>query len=131
VKNDLSETVIQSGDKLILVNPTNKIKVYKIIPESPATVSENVVVVPADSSRSISVNANSGKEYKVSVFSGETLVKTVTFNTATDEKSTSTASPLVILTVILAIIFVILLVVLIVLITKKPEKTEEFSESYY
>lgn len=131
VKNDLSETVIQSGEKLILVNPTNKIKVYKVIPEYPATVSENVVVVPADSSRVISVDANSGKEYKVSVFSGETLVKTVTFNSATEEGSKPATSPLVILTVILAVIFVILLVVLIVLITKKPEKTEEFSESYY
>ena len=36
-----------------------------------------------------------------------------------------------ILTLVLAIIFVVLLVVLIVLLTRKPEKVEEFEESYY
>lgn len=133
VKNDFSETVIQSGDKIVLVNPTSKIKVYKIIPEYPATVSESVVAVPAGSSKTISVTASSDKEYKVSVFSGESLVKTVTFNPVTTAESgkTTAASPLVALTIILAIIFVVLLVVLIVLITKKPEKVEEFGESYY
>ena len=132
VKNDVSETVIQSGNKVVLVNPTNKIKVYKIIPEYPATVSENIVAVPADSSKTVTVNADSNKEYKVSVFSGETLVKTITFNpTLTEQEGNSNISPLVALTVILAIIFLVLLVVLIVLITKKPEKVEEFGESYY
>jgi hypothetical protein len=132
VKNDLSETVIQSGDKIVLVNPTNKIKVYKIIPEYPATVSESIVAVPADSSKTVTVKADSDKEYKVSVFSGETLVETVTFNPATAvQGKTSNTSPLVALTIILAIIFLVLLVVLIVLITKKPEKVEEFGESYY
>jgi len=131
VKNDISETVIQSGNNLVLVNPTNKIKVYKIIPEYPATVSESVVAVPADSSKTVSVTADSSKEYKISVFSGETLVKTVTFSPATATQGNVSTSPLVALTVILAIIFVILLVVLIVLITKKPEKVEEFGESYY
>ena len=33
--------------------------------------------------------------------------------------------------IILAIIFVVLLIVLIVLLTRKPEKAEEFEESYY
>lgn len=132
VKNDLSETVIQSGNSIVLVNPTNKIKVYKIIPEYPATVSESVVVVPAGSSKTVTIKAGSDKEYKVSVFSGETLVKDVTFNPATDAgKVSRTNNPLVALTIILAIIFVVLLVVLIVLITKKPEKVEEFGESYY
>jgi preprotein translocase subunit SecG len=37
----------------------------------------------------------------------------------------------VVLTVVLAIIFVVLLVVLIVLLTRKPQKTQEFGESYY
>jgi len=131
VKNDISETVIQSGDKIVLVNPTNKIKVYKIIPEYPATVSESIVAVPADSSKTVTVMAGSDKEYKVSVFSGESLVKTITFAATTNQENESTASPLVALTIILAIIFVVLLVVLIVLITKKPEKTEDFGESYY
>lgn len=132
VNNDVSETVIQSGNKIVLVNPTNKIKVYKIIPEYPATVSESIVAVPADSSKTVTVDANSNKEYKVSVFSGETLVKTVTFNSSTDKNNdSSNTSPLVALTIILAIIFIVLLVILVVLITKKPEKSEEFGESYY
>jgi hypothetical protein len=131
VDNDLSETVIQSGNKIVLVNPTNKIKVYKLIPEYPATVSESIVAVPADSSKTVTVKADSGKEYKVSVFSGETLVKTITFNSTTEQEKDSNTSPLVALTIILVIIFVVLLIVLIVLITKKPEKSEEFGESYY
>jgi len=58
--------------------------------------------------------------------------------TSTDNKGTIntqgkgfTANTAVILTVVLAVIFVVLLVVLIVLLTRKPEKTEEFGESYY
>jgi len=87
--------------------------------------------VPADSSKTVTVKADSGKEYKVSVFSGETLVKTITFNSTTEQEKDSNTSPLVALTIILVIIFVVLLIVLIVLITKKPEKSEEFGESYY
>jgi len=127
VRNELPNSVIRSGSELILVNPTNKLKVYKVIPESPATVSENTVVVSAGSSRTVSVDSNSAESFSVSVFSGENLVGTVEF---TDVKSEVTSS-IVVLTVILAIIFVVLLVVLIVLLTKKPEKDEEFNESYY
>jgi preprotein translocase subunit SecG len=127
VENELTESVIKSGNDLILVNPTNKLKVYKVIPESPATVNENTVVVSAGSSRIVTVNPNSAESFSVSVFSGENLVGTVEF---TNIESQVTSS-IVVLTVILAIIFVVLLVVLIVLLTKKPEKDEEFSESYY
>ena len=47
------------------------------------------------------------------------------------ESAVSIASPIVVLTIILAIIFIVLLVILIVLLGKKPEKQEEFGESYY
>tara|TARA_Y100000310_G_scaffold163491_1_gene163297 strand:- start:9333 stop:10547 length:1215 start_codon:yes stop_codon:yes gene_type:complete len=127
VRNDLPESVIRSGNELILVNPTNKLKVYKVLPESPATVNENTVVVSAGSSRTVTVDSNSAESFSVSVFSGENLVGTVEF---TDVENGVTSS-VVVLTVILAIIFVVLLVVLIVLLTRKPEKDEEFSESYY
>ena len=127
VKNELPTSVIRSGNELILVNPTNKLKVYKVLPESPASVSENTVVVPASSSRTVTVNPNSAESFSVSVFSGENLVGSVEF---TNVESQVTSS-VVVLTVILAIVFVVLLVVLIVLLTKKPEKEEEFSESYY
>jgi len=49
----------------------------------------------------------------------------------TKSVDSGSSSPIVALTVILAIIFVVLLVVLIVLMGKKPEKSEEFGESYY
>ncbi len=56
------------------------------------------------------------------------LVNTFTFSAVEDA---SVTSPIVVLTIILAIVFLVLLVVLIVLIGKKPEKVEEFGESYY
>ncbi len=127
VENDLPSAVVKSGSNLVLLNPTNKLKVYTIVAESPATVSENVVVVPAGSSRTVAVDANSAGKFSVSVLSGENLVGKVDF-TGTESQASSNA--VVVLTVILAIIFVVLLVALIVLVTKKPEK-EEFGESYY
>ena len=126
VENDLPGSVIKSGNDLILVNPTNKLKVYKVIPESPATASENVVVVPAGSSRTVTVNSNSNEDFSVSVFSGETLLGQVEFSGV----GSTASSAVIVLTIILAIIFIVLLVALIVLVTKKPEK-EEFGESYY
>ena len=131
IKNDFSETVIKSGNELIIVNPTNKVRVYKIIPESPASVSDNVVVIPAGSSKTILVTPALDKECDVSVLEGDNLVSTITFEASEDGKISTITSPVIILTVILAIIFLVLLVVLIVLITKKPEKSEEFGESYY
>ena len=131
VENNLEKTVIKSGDDLIIVNPTNKVKVYNIVVESPASSSESIVVVQAGSSRTVTITPNAEGEYNfdVSVFSGEELVSTIAFSGS--EEQTSIASPIVMLTVVLAIIFLVLLIVLIVLITKKPEKTEEFGESYY
>lgn len=126
VENELPGSVIKSGNALILVNPTNKLKVYRILPESPATVSENIVVVPAGSSRTVTVNSDSEESFVVDVFSGENLVGVVEFSGMKSE----TSNAVIVLTVILTIIFIVLLVALIVLVTKKPEK-EEFGESYY
>jgi hypothetical protein len=123
--------------QLLIVNPTNKLKVYRIVPESSSQVSsstsESVVAVPAGSSKTITVEAKASSQgnynFDVSVFSGENLVNTVTLGL--NASGTSFASPIVVLTVVLAIIFLVLLVVLIVLLGKKPEKKEEFGESYY
>lgn len=129
IENDIVETVIKSGNDLIIVNPTNQVKVYKVIAESPASVSESVVVVPAGSSRTVAVSPNADEyDFNVNVFSGEKLVSTINF-TGTGESVIR--SPIIVLTVVLAIIFLVLLIVLVVLIGKKPEKTEEFGESYY
>ena len=130
-------TFIVSGNQLLIVNPTNEVVVYRVVPESTNTVSvsvsESVVAVPAGSSRTITVDATGiagTQTYAVNLFTtdGE-LVDTVSFSQAFESKRAS--SPIVVLTIILAIIFIVLLVVLIVLIGKKPEKTEEFGESYY
>ncbi|MBU2104845.1 MAG: hypothetical protein KKF67_03690 [Nanoarchaeota archaeon] len=123
--------------ELLIVNPTNKLKVYRIVTESSSQVSsgtsQSVVAVPAGSSKAVTVTANANSQgsynFDVNVFSGEKLVNTVTLGL--NASGTSFAAPIVLLTVVLAIIFLVLLVVLIVLLGKKPEKKEEFGESYY
>jgi len=124
VENDFPSVAMKAGNDLLIVNPTEKLKVYKVVfPES-----ESFVTVPAGSSKTVEVKPNTA-DYTVNVLSmdGE-LVESFTFEAV---EKTSVTSPIVVLTVILAIIFLVLLVVLVVLIGKKPEKTEEFGESYY
>ena len=131
-----SGNFIVSGSQLLIVNPTNDVVVYRLIPESTSavsvSVSESLVAVPAGSSKTVMVSADSNvagtQTYAVNVFSADgALLDRVQFTTS---EGNGTTSPIVVLTVILAIIFIVLLVVLIVLIGKKPEK-EEFGESYY
>jgi len=121
---------------LLLVNPTNNVKVYKIVTESAdglfTKASSTMVAVPAGSSKTVIITANAEAEgnyqFDVSVFSGEDLLETITYDVSAEGR---TANTTVILTVILAIIFLVLVVVLIVLIGRKPQKTEDFGESYY
>ncbi len=148
VENEFAENVIvtTSGKRvsvgetaeytLLLLNPTNSLKVYEIITESSGELSSSVessfVAVPAGSSKTVTVSAVAKTEgeynFKVNVLSGKKLVSQIPLNLKVEGKS---ANPIVALTVVLAIIFLVLLVVLIVLIGKKPQKTEEFGESYY
>ncbi|MFH1326889.1 MAG: hypothetical protein ABIH59_02055 [archaeon] len=137
VDNDFESTVFKSGNSIWVVNPTDTVAGYRIIAESPASVSESIVFVPAGASKTIAVNANTEGEYTfdVNVFTlkGE-LVDTMTFSgnaVLSGSDDDTETNPIVILTVILAIIFIVLLIVLIVLIGKKPEKSGEFGESYY
>ena len=129
---------IVSGNQLLIVNPTNDVVVYRLVPESTSTVSvslsKSLVAVSAGSSETVTVEATSTvagtQTYSVNIFSADgTLVDTVSFSTVTEGRNVT--SPIVVLTIILAIIFIVLLVVLVVLIGKKPEKAEEFGESYY
>lgn len=148
VENEFSNNVIvtsysktvASGEnaeyELLIVNPTDKVKVYRLVTENSGELSTNVnevIAVPAGSSKSVSIGATADSEgeynFNVNVFSGEELVDTVTLNLKVEGKSMADLT--VVLTVILAIIFIVLLVVLIVLIGKKPAKSEEFGESYY
>lgn len=149
INNNLAENVIVTSSTktvavgedaeytLLLVNPTNDLRVYKVVTESNNQVSSStegaVVAVPAGSSNIVKVTASAEKEgqynFDVTVLSGEKVVSTVPLNLNAEGKAVS--NPIVVLTVVLAIIFLVLLVVLIVLLGKKPQKAEEFGESYY
>jgi hypothetical protein len=149
IKNEFSNVVIPTSTKktvgvgqtadfeMVIVNPTNKLVVYTIVPQSgegvSSSTSESVFAVPAGSSRNVKVSASADSEgthnFDVNVLSGSNLVGKSRFTLETE--GSSVANPIVVLTVILAIVFLVLLVVLIVLLGKKPQKTEEFGESYY
>lgn len=124
IENEFPETITKTADGLFVVNPTNSLKVYRIVYPS----NEMFLTVQAGSTEFVEVNANS-EVYTVNVLTmnGE-LVGSYDFSkTISDDGN----SAIVVLTIILAIIFLVLLIVLIVLIGKKPQKTEEFGESYY
>ncbi|MDP2628790.1 MAG: hypothetical protein Q8P15_02750 [Nanoarchaeota archaeon] len=125
VQNELPNVAIKSGDDLLVLNPTNTLKVYTVVTPS----DQQVVVVPAGSSKTVSIAPQNG-DFEVQVFASGALVQTVPFTGAQDQGTSGTSS-VVILTVILAIVFLVLLVVLIVLMGKKSDKAEEFGESYY
>ena len=149
VKNDFSNgnIIVTSFRKIVatgqdaeysfmIVNPTNQLKVYQIVAESSGNLytraNTAVVAVPAGTSKTVTVTANAVEEgehtFNVNVLSGDQLEGIVTFSLGAEGKQ---SSPIAVLTVILAIVFLVLLVVLIVLLGKKPQKTEEFGESYY
>lgn len=134
VENQFETTVFKSGNSIWIVNPTDSVVGYRVVPESPASVSESVVFVPAGGSKEVQVTSNAQGDYDFSVnvftMKGD-LVDTMNFKGSANGTETSETSPIVILTVVLAIVFIVLLVVLIVLIGKKPEKSGEFGESYY
>lgn len=125
IENSVSEIAIKSGSDLILLNPTNQLKVYTV----KYNTNEVIVVVPAVSSKTVPIVT--AEDADVSVYSEATLLSTVKFSGSAVQSETQLTNPVFVLTVILAIVFLVLLVVLVVLITKKPQKTEEFGESYY
>lgn len=130
---------------VLIVNPTDQLKVYKIVTESSGSLSSSadssVIAVPAGSSKTVKVTASATSEgeynFNVNVFNAgdNTLISSIPLDAKVQGSSTTSGvtanNPVVVLTVILAIIFIVLLIVLIVLIGRKPEKAEEFGESYY
>lgn len=123
---------------LTIVNAGNEIKVYDLVFDAPEELSieadDTMVVVPAGSSKTVRLIVSSSQEgdyrFDVTVNSDGELIKRETF-AATVEGTARIANSSVILTVVLAVIFVVLVIVLIVLLTRKPQKSEEFGESYY
>ncbi len=144
INNELSSNIIPSitGQivakneeavyDLLIVNPTNKVRVYKIVSEGDVSFTSKVVAIPAGSSKVVSISASSEEDGKypftANVFVGDSLEESVELELTVEGKSSNSV---VVLAIVLAIIFLVLLVVLIVLLGKKPEKAEDFGESYY
>ncbi len=142
VVSPVNSKTFAAGDSaeysLTLVNSGSNVKVYQLSFEAPSGLSlssdDSVVAIPAGTSKTVKVAASASKagsyDFAVNVYSDAQLVKRQAY-AANIEGSKGAGNATVVLTVILAIIFVVLLVVLIVLLTRKPEKAEEFGESYY
>jgi hypothetical protein len=129
----------QSGTySVTVVNSGSKIALYELSFETPSGLTvnsdESIVAVPAGSSKTVEFDVSASKagnyNFAVNVNSNGNLVSRESY-TAVVNGAGFAANATVILTVVLAIVFIVLLVVLIVLLTKKPQKTEEFGESYY
>lgn len=136
---------------LVLVNPSNRMVVYNIMPEETkgvlVDVSEPVVAVGADSSRTVKVkvrateNADEGTYIATVNANTDTgVAKAVSFSVSVEEPSKVSGvtgravdgtNNTVVLTVVLVIIFVVLLIILIVLLSKRPAESEEFGETNY
>jgi len=133
--------------KLTIVNRGDVVRIYDIVLDASTGLNvdleDSIAVVPAGSSRTVEISASSdtANDYTFTaiihsdgkVVSDETFAASIVEGDGKSSTSTggATDSTAVLLTVILAIVFIVLLVVLIVLLTKKPEKSEEFGESYY
>jgi len=125
---------------LTIVNKGSEIRVFDLLVDTPAglnvDVSDAVLVVPAGSSRTVTMDASASEEglytFTANIYSDSELVDSKTLTASVEGKSAiaTGGNATVLLTVILAIVFVVLLVVLIVLLTRKPTSTEE-EESYY
>lgn len=150
IENDFASNVIVTETKksvavgeeaqfeILVANPTNKLKVYRIVAESSGdlSTSSNVVLVsvPAGTSKGVTVTAVADSEgeynFNVVVLSGEEVVETVALSL--EANGSSVNGSVIALTIILSIIFIVLLVVLVMLLRKKPtEQADEFGESYY
>jgi hypothetical protein len=126
---------------MTIVNAGNSIEIYQLVlesnPELKVELDESIVAVPAGSSRTVQFTVSASEDgrhdFAVNVHSNGELVKREAYvaNVEGNAGIGGTGNAAVLLTVILAIVFVVLLIVLIVLLTRKPEKSEEFGESYY
>jgi len=122
--------------ELVLVNTGKNIVVYDLVTSDSdalsVTLSESTAIVPAGSSKVVTAYVKANREgtfgYTVSVTS-DGFSEIASYSATVEGKSIG--NNLVALTIVLAIIFVVLIVILAVLLTRKPEKTEEFGESYY
>jgi len=151
IKNGLSKEIITTSMKksanvgeeiqftFLIVNPTNNVKVYTINSESTGdvatTTDQTVVAVSAGSSKTVTITAKAmtegSKSFGVNVLENGKVVETMKFELDASGSTKVAKNSTLILTIILAVVFLILVIVLIVLLARKPEKSEEISESYY
>ncbi|HKL24295.1 MAG TPA: hypothetical protein VJ912_03095 [Candidatus Nanoarchaeia archaeon] len=150
VNNDLPKQVVvtqseksvsvgqEATYELTVANPTNSLKVYRVVTETSkdvsASVDSSVISIPAGTTKKVTVTAEPDTEgefsLKVGILSGDGVVETKNLILKAENKSTD--GSIVALAIALAVIFVVLLVVLIVLLGKRPKKqSEDFGESYY
>ena len=140
IVTNLKKSVAVNDDavfELIIANPTNKLRVFRIVSESNENLATSsnveVVAVPAGMTKTITVTAHPSSKgeysFNVILFAGEEVVESVTLNVLASGRSTSNSA--IALTIILIIVFLVLLGVLFVLLRKKSETSEEFGESYY
>jgi len=126
VDNGVSDLIMKSGNDLVLLNPTSKLRVYKIVYDS----NEVAVVLPPTSSKVVSIETPEGDyNFDASVLYNNQVLGTFKFQGS--NKATTKTDAVFVLTIVLGIVFLVLLVALVILITKKPQKTEDFGESYY
>jgi hypothetical protein len=133
---DAGQTVEYS---MVLVNSGSRLSIFELVVESPASLNvqmdEPIAVVPAGSSKTVKFLVTADKigthNFAVNVHSGAELIQRESFTANVQGNDIVAGSPTVLLTVVLAVIFIVLLIVLIVLLTRKPERSEEFGESYY
>jgi preprotein translocase subunit YajC len=130
---------------IVVVNPTNKLKVFRIVTESSSNIATSannqLIAVPAGTSKTVTITATPQTkgdfDFGVSVFSGEELVDSLTLSVLASGKAgrssggSTNSGSVVALTIILVIIFLVLVGVLVALMRKKPEQAEELGESYY
>lgn len=137
--NSKSFAVGEKGTySLTLVNSGSNVRLYQLVFQTASGLTvdadETVVAIPAGSSKTISLTASAASAgkygFSVDVTSNGELVKKESY-LADVQGNNFGGNATVVLTVVLAIVFVVLLVVLIVLLTRKPQKSEEFGESYY
>jgi len=123
---------------LTVINAGDKIGIYQLGFETASglslTADEPAFAIPAGSSKTVTFEASATKagtyNFAAVVSSNGNVVQRQEYS-ATVEGSSFAGNATLLVTIVLAIVFVVLLVVLIVLLTKKPQKSEEFGESYY
>ncbi len=126
--------------ELVLVNSGEEITVYNLVPQGSdalsISLSNSFVTVPSGSSRTVDVYVKANREgtfnFAVDATS-DSFTETAQYSATAEGRSFGgvAGNNVVALTIVLAIVFIVLVIILAVLLTRKPERTEEFGESYY